>query len=283
MAKAKRAAWTDADTVKMIALYAAGTGTTAIAAELGFALTTVRARIADLQKDFANIAATKNLDNISSRADSKHKDKATVRYQNPELINKAFHDLLSPPQSPSLTDTEVQFCWAYVGTNNYEESLTASGLDAGLFDKSARDSQGAPKKVKSYQHCLKLRIIYLKSKENILRFVKELRKSSVFKPEIDKDYLQQKIMVQLDSLEGIPGSDAQKLSRDYIQMLGRTFGGFTDKLEIGTVSHLESVKKLREHAQKSETLEELKKKKEELVASASASEKETPVNETVVN
>jgi hypothetical protein len=278
MARAKTARWTDSDTVKMIGLFSVGKTTPEIAASLGFAVPTVRNKIADLEKDFANIAASKQTTTTHHKS-----NRATVRYQNPELINEAFYSLLSQPQAESLTDNEVQFCWAYVGTNNYEEAMTASGLDAGLFELSARSSTGAPIKVKSYQHCLKLRIVYLKSKENILKFVKELRKSAVFTPDIDKDYLQQKIMIQLDNLDGDTSTDGKKLSRDYIQMLGRTFGGFTDKLEIGTVSHLESVKKLREHARKTETLEELKKKKQDLIIAQDASEKQTPDNQSPIS
>jgi hypothetical protein len=276
-----RKQWTDLDTGRMIKLYSKGKSTTEIAAALGYGATTLQKRMSETLKNVANIAASKGINASPATAP------AITNYQNPELINKSFHDLLSPPDSKALTDTEVRFCWAFVGCNNYEEAIEAANLDAGLFKMGASSSaKTGTTKIASYEHCLKLRIVYLKSKENILKFIKELRKSSVFKPDIDKDYLQQKIMVQLDSLETNPSADSQKLSRDYIQMLGRTFGGFTDKLEIGSVNHLESVKMLRKHASDTETLAELRAQKEKLKeeqAAMVAAEKENPETAGIVN
>lgn len=184
--------------------------------------------------------------------------KEQARLDNPELLNKPFYDLLSGKKNKTLTDAEVKFCWSYVASGDYKEALLVSKLDEGLYtlgQLGAEDRGGGPPiPVKGYEQCLRLRIAYLKSKPNIAEFIKKIREDAVFSVDVDKNFLQQEIMIQIDRLKSNKSLEGQKLLRDYIQLLGRTFGGFTDKVEVNDIDHAKTIAKLTEQASKSETL-----------------------------
>lgn len=242
--------FTDEKKFKALTLYLAGETMKAIAAEVGTGVGTVRKYLNAVVDGVVNVKASRALANQHANPQTK------AKLQNPELINEEFKELLSPFDSPELTPEEVKFCWSYVASNDYYEALSTAGLDVGLIQaKTGVDL--------AYKASCRLRIAYLRSKKNILRHIKELREDSTLAANIDKDFLQKEILVQLETLKTKDSEHSEKLARDYIQMLGRTFGGFTEKIEIGVVDHLKSVKALQEAAQsQSETLADLKKKKE---------------------
>ena len=236
--------------LQVLKLYAAGESYDSIGKAVGFKTNTVRKRI----KDHINLVA--NVESVNQAKANGYKANAhPEKLVNPALINKDFENLLSPPDGDNLTEAEVKYCWALVGTNNQQQALEAAGMDIGL---TQHGQGGAAVKVEGYEYAAKMRIVHLKSKPNVLAFIKKLRQDSVFKADVDKDYLQKQIMIQLDELDNDTSSDARKLKRDYIQLLGRTFGGFTEKIEVGYVDHASSVKTLAEHARKTEKLAELK-------------------------
>ena len=166
---------------------------------------------------------------------------------NPELINEEFFKLLSDPEASieNLTPAEVKFCWAYVSSMDLEEAIYASGLDAGLYmPGDGTKGGGAPSPIKGFQACIKMRISYLKTKPNLAYFIKKIRAEAVFNVDVDKDFLQKEIMTQIEGLRLNTTMEGKKLMRDYIMMLGKTFGGFVDKLEVQEVDHAKTIERL---------------------------------------
>lgn len=179
------------------------------------------------------------------------------KLNNPELINEEFFKLLSPPDSELLTDAETKFCWSFAASFDYEQAMFASGLDAGLYTRAELEESrpgAGMSPIKGFEHCLRMRIAYLKTKPNLCKFIKEIQQEVVFQVDIGKDFLQKEIMLQIDRLKNNPSLDAQKLMRDYLQMLGKTFGGFVDKLEVGEIDHAKTIEKLIKQSKKSEAL-----------------------------
>ena len=164
--------------------------------------------------------------------------------QNPEVLNKAFFALLSAPDAHTLTSAEVKFCWSYVSSLDLDEAIFASGFDAGLYEENKSNPSGSPVGVAGFDACIKMRIAYLKSKPNLQAFIKRIRKEAVLNVGIDKDFLQKEILLQIEGLKLSQTMDAKKLLRDYILMLGRSFGAFTDKVEIEEIDHGKTIEKL---------------------------------------
>lgn len=193
-----------------------------------------------------------------------------IRFHNPELANEEFLKVLSDPNDPDapLTEEEINFCHIFVTQNNYELAGRHSGIDVGLFTekeiKSGRTSKVQKELADTYMINLKMRISYLRQKPNVQRFIRQLQETDSFDKhgKIDKELLQHLILTEIETLRDNSSSDMKKLNRDYVQMLGRTFGGFTERVEVGVVDHKESVRKLAEAQQKMDTLEDLRKQKE---------------------
>lgn len=249
--------WTDAKRWKAIELYISGKTHPEIAKALSIPVETVRPWIAGTYKAFYNIKASKGLNQHSIK---------NLPLQNPELTSKLFQDKLSAHTGP-LTTVEVKFCWSYVASADYFEAMETSGLDEGLFtDKQLKGGKRGEQvriRAESYLASVRMRIAYLKSKQNIIEYIQQLMKASFMDSDIGKPFLQKTILTRLENLKATKTPDAAKLERDYVTMLGKTFGGFTEKIDIGIIDHSKSVKMLHEHANSAETMEELRRQKEE--------------------
>ena len=163
-----------------------------------------------------------------------------VRLHNPALKDEKFQAMISNPDSPDLPEFEEAFCWHYNITNDQIHSAVAAGLDEGLFSTT---KEGAKIPVEHYSDKARLRAIAVLMKPKIQTKLEELRSTSLFDTAaVNKEYLQRVILQQVANLGGSEAD--RKLGRDYVQMLGRTFGGFTEKIEIGMVDHKESLRKL---------------------------------------
>jgi len=186
---------------------------------------------------------------------------------NPELLNQPFKALITDPtMKRELNECEVRFCWSYVASNSYDEALKASGLDIGLY-KAKKNQNGITsfQKLECYKPLAELRIAHMKSRPEIAKFIAEVREQAIFNVEIDKDYLQKEVMIQVDYLKGVNNMEGRKLLRDFLMMLGKTFGGFTDKIQIDNIDHAAVMKAIADQSGKVESIAQAiaRKKREE--------------------
>lgn len=251
--------WSDTEKVTCLMMYIDGKTNKEIAKYLKRGETAVMAFVNNLFKAMANMKQSRILGRgVDLKADPTNMTKAQqqelARLKSPELLNQPFYDLLSldNPDVP-LTEAEVNFCWAFVSSDNYEEAIKTAGLDAGLYQPSSMKlngqlEQGEKAPVEGYKHCLMLRATYLKRKSNIQKFIAQLREEAVYETELNKEYLQREIQVQIDKLREIKTVEAAKLVKEYLMMLGKTVGGFTDKLDIGLIDHARTLDRLHASA-----------------------------------
>lgn len=240
--RAKGTLWTPHKRDKALTMYVAGAKVADIGKELKIDLNTIRQFVKSIHKGLTNRYATSG-----NGGTNQWNPQGELRLQNPELINQAFQAVLSPPDAEILTEAELQFIHIYASTNNFDIAAANSGMDAGLFTvKEMKGGKGGRKELtENYSICLKLRVAYLQMKPNIKQKITELRGTSNFDTgQVNREYLQKQIMVEIDALKDAQGEGLIKIRRDYITMLGKTFGGFTEKIEIGMVNHNETVRKL---------------------------------------
>ena len=278
--------WTREEKQKVLELYIEGNTMPKIAAAVGKGVSTVRHYINAMQRSLTNTKQTRMLPMMTKLATGApvHVTDAHAReynlLKNPELINEEFFQMLSAPDSDVLTEAEEKFCWAYVSSMDLEEAIYSAGLDAGLYEiqKAAEDKSQIP--VKGFDSCIKMRIAYLKAKPNLSAFIKKLQEDVVLTVEVGKDFLQREILTQIEALKLSHTFESKKLLRDYIMMLGKTFGGFVDTVQVEEIDHAKTVQKLLAQAQRNKAagLDEAAKKAQaaldEAAAERAAEEKE---------
>ena len=241
--------WTAEEKIKCQELYIRGCTMAELSKELSRPVKAIRSYINTVLRSLTNTKQSRMLPMMSKFGKLKIEvhDAHAKEYnylRNPELINEEFFKLLSPPDSVDLTEEEEKFCWCYASSLDLEESIYASGLDAGLYtvEKCAEDGTRNP--VKGFESCIKMRIAYLKAKPNLAAFVKKIREDAVFTVNVGKDFLQQEILLQIEALKGSQTLESKKLLRDYIMMLGKTFGGFVDTVQVEEIDHAKTIERL---------------------------------------
>ena len=269
--------WSDSEKVASVEMYLQGKTNLQIAKYLQRRPKAVTSFINNLIKGLMNTKQSRILGTevqpfASPEGYAKHQQQELIRLRDPDLLNQPFLEMLSPddPNAP-LTDAEVDFCWTYVSTDNYEESIKAAKLDVGLYSPKNMTGAGllGPKErpvIEGYKHCLALRATYLKRKSNVQHFIHQLRDEAIYEPNLDKDFLQKQILIQIHKLREMNTVESAKLMKEYISMLGKSVGGFIERKEIGVIDHSTTLDRLHSQIQDegTETIEEMieRKKKE---------------------
>lgn len=137
-------------------------------------------------------------------------------------INRKFVSLLSEADSPVLTEEEMTFCYLLVYEGDAKEALKDSGLAVGLT-KSL--------KAQEYNRLLELRVVYLKSKPNIISYLRELQIKFVDSLSVSKSSIQAELMRTITQLRNQNDPRNAPTIAKLLNDLGRTEGVFVDKTE----------------------------------------------------
>ncbi len=174
-----------------------------------------------------------------------HLDKAlAVRYIDPELKK-----IISEYDSNSLSKEELVYGWVFVKAGSNSVAMKESGFLEVLPKKN---------RTQVYQNLLGM---YLREKPNVAKYIKELQLKNVQETEITKKYVQSELILQVEQLKEIcassTGAQARASMLKAIEMLGRSVGAFTDKVEVTKVDHGRAIDSLLIEAKKevNETIE----------------------------
>lgn len=138
-------------------------------------------------------------------------------------VNQLFLKMLSEPDSPVLTDSEMTFCYLLIHEGSVKDAMVDSGLDVGL-----KQSIGP----KEYKRLLELRATYLKSKPNIIEYLKSLQLKYVESLGISKETVQAEIMRTLTYLRNQDDPKHATTIAKLIESLGKTEGVFVDTKQV---------------------------------------------------
>ena len=222
--------------------YISGESPEDIAALTGWELRSVKRAIMKHFKSLKNILETEAL--IASQAgDDKgsqcmNEDKVQL-YRNQRAIDKdinlKFLDRISGKNDTVLTQEEMLFCYLLVHEGDERLALINSGL-----------AQGLDKSVKGYTRASKLRILMLKGKRNLIKYINSLQVNYAKDLNIGKESIQTEIIKQLRQLtEQNDRRNAPTIAK-LTEQLGRTVGAFTDKISIEEVSFDDAMDRMLE-------------------------------------
>lgn len=166
-------------------------------------------------------------------------------FKSPELINSTFLKLLSHPKDTTLTEPEQTYCWIYAFTNDNNRALRDSGLTAGL--KKRHSVEG--KSNTSFQNAVKMRGYYLRSKENLSKYIRELREDRLQDLKIDKGYVQSQLVSDIEYMNEEADVARMGVKLKAIDLLGKTIPGcFSETIKVEEVKPDEALDSLLEMA-----------------------------------
>jgi len=160
-----------------------------------------------------------------------HKDteRSLHKLQNTELVNSEFMRMLSDDHVALLSDAEATYAWIYVHTGNALEAMTSAGLDVNLNKDKSRETR------LSFDRAVILRSMYLNEKPNVASYITELREKRYVDTDISKVKIQSELIDQLEFLKSTGDPRARRDILRTIELLGKTIGAFTDRIEISEV------------------------------------------------
>lgn len=162
-----------------------------------------------------------------------------------ELITENFLTSLSDSNDPILTDEEALFAQLYVRTGDSQEAIQGSNLDDGLIE-----TRGP-----SYKRGILIRSSYLREKPNIKEYISTLREDLFSTNDISKQRVQELLVEEIYKMKE-KGDPRDKINlRQTIELLGKTIGAFTEKVEIHEVDPSKSLDALIEMAKEAEVRE----------------------------
>jgi len=150
-------------------------------------------------------------------------------------INTKFIEKLSLKNDTILTKEEMMFCYLLVHEGDEVSALENSGLAEGLTQSA-----------KGYNRARKLRILMLKGKRNLIKYINSLQINYAKDLNIGKESIQTEILKQLRQLtEQNDRRNAPTIAK-LTEQLGRTVGAFTDKISIEEVSFDDAMDRMLE-------------------------------------
>lgn len=165
-----------------------------------------------------------------------------------EVLNEPFLAKLSPNESLTLTEEEALFAWIYVHKGDSKEAVEMATLDDGLLKEQAI----------TYKRGIFSRALYLQNKPNVSQYIKELREAKYFQEDVTKQYIQRELLEQIEYVKQRNDKKDAIHLRQLIELLGKTIGAFTERVEIQEVNPSKSLDLLIEMA-KEASVKELEK------------------------
>jgi hypothetical protein len=160
------------------------------------------------------------------------------------FISDQLQDMLSDDFTEVLTDHELMYCYIFANTGSNELALAESQLDTVLNDKTP----------------IRLRYLgmFLREKPNVKQFIKALQDEKLKQLDTSKERVQVELITQIEQLkeitaigDGLNATNRSNLLRA-IEMLGKSIGAFTDRVELSEVKATDALDKLIEMAKEAQ-------------------------------
>lgn len=219
-----------------------GESSESISEDTGWTVESIKTEVQKMFRSMKNILETEALV-ASQKGDMIGTQVKTVAkmqlYRNQqkidEDINEKFIEKLSLKNDTILTKEEMMFCYLLVHEGDEKSALENSGLAEGL-------ATGVP----GYKRAMKLRILMLKGKRNLIKYINDLQINYAKDLNIGKESIQTEILKQLRQLtEQNDRRNAPTIAK-LTEQLGRTVGAFTDKISIEEVSFDDAMDRMLE-------------------------------------
>ena len=231
--------------LNMIYEYSKGVSLEALSLKYDYNPKAINLIVEDLLTDILNIKESRVLEEKARYRELKGPIQVSIKkLKDYKMINEEFLSLLSPDSSKTLTEEESLFSYLYVYRGDLYEALETSSLSVGLIKGS-----------ESYRKALTIRGAYLKEKANVASYIQKLREARYVASDVTKESIQSMLLEELAVMKERGDKRDRVNIRQTIELLGKTIGAFTERVEVHEVDPSSSLDLLIEMAKEAETKE----------------------------
>ena len=227
---------------QIVLMYSRGSSIEEISETTGWNEKSIQRDINRFFSSFKDVLETNLLVQTQALEDgtSAVKNRSTMQlYQSQQKIdrdiNSEFISKLSDNNDTVLTHEEMMFCYLLVHEGDAQNALLESGLSKGLQTSGT-----------GYKRACRLRVLMLKGKRNLIKYINDLQISYAKDLNIGKESIQSEIMQQLKHLKEQDDPRNAPTIAKLTEQLGRTVGAFTDKITIEEVSFDDAMDRMLE-------------------------------------
>lgn len=209
----KRKPLDDAQKYQILLKYSQGIPVAEIAESVSRDRKEISNYIQGMLQDMSSIKETNELLQVRCSADLKRVQGSTpTRFLTSDFLSK-------------VDEKAEIYAYYYAHTGDNKFSLEQSGLDQGIAPRVSKQSK---------DYILRIRGQYLRDIPSIKQYIKEIQDQRIAEYHIEKPQIQMELVNQVEELKEVvqyePKQRANLLKA--IEMLGRTIGAFTDRVEV---------------------------------------------------
>jgi hypothetical protein len=219
---------TDSEKFKIVAQYSEGISVLKLSNSFGVPQDTIRSLIDPLSSSLASVQETNKL-----IAGTKGRSFLPLNIPKSKFINQPFLDRIE--EGASI----YAYYFANSGDNKF--ALESAGMHVGV-------PANATKMTKEY--VWRVRGQYLREIPEVKRIIQEEHNKKIAEFQIDKPHVQLELVAQIEELKNVVAYDPRQRSNllKAIEMLGRSIGAFTDRVEVEEVDAKSGLQLLMEKA-----------------------------------
>ena len=167
--------------------------------------------------------------------------KGNIKYAKNLTVSNASCKFITQPFLDLVEEKAEVYAYYYGQTGDNKFSLDQSGLSIGIIPK-------LPRTTKDYVY--RIRGQYLRDIPQIKKYIRSIQDEKIREYRLEKPQVQMEIVQQIEELKEIAGDDPRARANllKAIEMLGRTIGAFTDRLETEDVTAKSGLQILMERA-----------------------------------
>ena len=242
--------WTSAQKFAILQHYIKGLSFQEIAEKVGSKKRIVEHWIQDIYEALVDRRETNGLKSVLSKKekalkvhDAKTLSKST--FKNPKYINEQFLNQLSDWESEVANDAEHAYAYTYAHTGNNIKSLEAANL---IYSKR--------NPTPSSRAMDKMRGIYLREKPVVKNLITAIQQDHLKGLDLNKDYIQTNLVQNIEELKEEVADNPRSRGNliKSIELLGKSFGAFQDRLVVEEVSPDKALDQMIEMAKANVTL-----------------------------
>jgi hypothetical protein len=222
---------TDSEKYQIISQYSQGIPVETIASSVSRDTTSIRDFIFTTLNSMVSIKETNDLLKVQCSADIRRiQGTAPTRFLTADFLSK-------------LEDTAEIYAYYYSQTGDNKFSLAQAGLDGGL-------SVRMPKQTRDY--ILRIRGQYLREIPSVKKYIQEVQDQRIQEYRCEKPQVQMELVSQIEELKEVVADDPKQRGNllKALELLGRTIGAFTDRVEVEEADAKSGLQIILERARK---------------------------------
>lgn len=222
---------TDGEKFQILKKYTEGIPVTEIASSVSRDTSEINSQITQMLNGLTAVKDTNDLLHVKCTSDLRKAQGATpTRFLSADFLYKLE------------TSAEI-YAYYYAQTGDNKFALEQAGLDGGTTIKM-------PKQTRDY--IFRIRGQYIRDIPSVKKYIQEIQDKKIAEYKCEKPQVQMELVTQIEELKEVVADDPRQRGNllKALELLGRTIGAFTDRLEVEEADAKSGLQLILEKARK---------------------------------